>query len=166
MISIKEGGLKDLPVINNLAHAIWPAAYSAILSPEQLTYMLNNIYTLASLENQFLYLHHKFIVAYDENVPVGFASFSPEEEVSSVFHLHKIYILPRQQGSGTGKMLLDYVINTIKEVGATALTLNVNRYNKARFFYEKRGFIIAQEVDIDIGEGYFMNDYIMELPLK
>jgi len=166
MISIKEGGLKDLPVINNLAHAIWPAAYSAILSPEQLTYMLDNIYALASLENQFLHLHHKFIIAYNENVPVGFASFSPEEEESLVFHLHKIYVLPRQQGSGTGKMLLDYVINKIKEGGATSLTLNVNRYNKARFFYEKRGFIIAQEVDIDIGEGYFMNDYIMELSLK
>ena len=166
MISIKEAGLKDLPVINNLAHAIWPAAYCEILSPAQLTYMLNKIYALTFLENQLLNLHHNFIVAYDENVPIGFASFSPKEEEVSVFHLHKIYILPHEQGSGTGKMLLDYVINAIKKRGATALTLNVNRYNKARYFYEKRGFTIAHEVDIDIGEGYYMNDYIMELPFQ
>ncbi len=96
-------------------------------------------------------------------MPIGFASFSPKEEEISVFHLYKIYVPPRQQGTGTGKMLLDYVINAIKKRGATALTLNVNRYNKARYFYEKRGFTIAHEVDIDIGEGYFMNDYIMKL---
>ena len=163
MISIKEAGLKDLPVINTLAHVIWPAAYREILSPDQLKYMLNKIYALTFLENQFLNLHHNFIIAYDENVPVGFASFSPKEEDILVFRLHKIYVLPSQQGSGTGKMLLDYLINAIKKQGATVLTLNVNRYNKARYFYEKRGFTISGEVDIDIGEGFYMNDYIMEL---
>ena len=166
MISIKEAALKDLPVINNLAHAIWPSAYGEILSSGQLRYMLDKIYTLASLENQLLNLHHNFIIAYDENVPVGFASFSSKEEDISVYHLHKIYVLPRQQGSGTGKMLLDFVVNAIKDRRATALTLNVNRYNKARFFYEKKGFTISGEVDIDIGEGYFMNDYVMELLLQ
>ena len=75
-------------------------------------------------------------------------------------------MLPNQQGNGTGKMLLEHVVNSIKEKDATALTLNVNRYNKARYFYEKHGFTIEEEVDIDIGEGYFMNDYIMELNLK
>ena len=163
MILIKEAGLKDLPVINKLAHVIWPAAYGEILSPDQLTYMLNKIYALNFLENQLLHLHHNFIIAYDENVPVSFASFSPKEEEVSVFHLHKIYVLPNRQGSGTGKILLDYVINAIKKRGATALTLNVNRYNKARYFYEKKGFTITHEIDIDIGEGYFMNDYIMRL---
>ncbi len=74
-------------------------------------------------------------------------------------------MLPDQQGNGTGKMLLEHVVRSIKERDATALTLNVNRYNKARYFYEKRGFTIAQEVDIEIGEGYFMNDYIMKLSL-
>ena len=29
-------------------------------------------------------------------------------------------------------------------------------------FYEKLGFQIIKEEDVDIGNGYFMNDYIME----
>jgi hypothetical protein len=45
------------------------------------------------------------------------------------------------------------------------MILNVNRYNKARFFYEKFGFKIIDEVDISIGNNYFMNDYVMELNL-
>jgi ribosomal protein S18 acetylase RimI-like enzyme len=43
--------------------------------------------------------------------------------------------------------------------------LNVNRYNKARFFYEKLGFVIMKEEDIDIGSGYYMIDYVMEKKL-
>jgi len=58
------------------------------------------------------------------------------------------------------------VVNSVKGMSATSLTLNVNRHNKARFFYEKYGFVIIGEEDIDIGEGYFMNDYIMELSFK
>jgi len=163
---IKAAALNDLPVIHDLAYAIWPNAYGDILSPGQLKYMLDKIYSLSSLQNQLLNLHHNFIIVLDNDIPVGFASFSPKEENSSIFHLHKIYVLPNQQGNGTGKMLLEQVINSIKGMDATALMLNVNRYNKARYFYEKHGFTILEEVDIAIGEGYFMNDYIMELNLK
>ena len=165
MKSIKAAALNDLPVIHDLANAIWPHAYGDILSPGQLKYMLDKIHSINSLQNQLLNLHN-FIIVLDNVIPVGFASFSLREENSSVFHLHKIYVLPNQQGNGTGKMLLEYVANSIKEMGATSLTLNVNRHNKARYFYEKYGFTIEQEVNIDIGEGYFMNDYIMELNLK
>jgi len=102
--------------------------------------MLEKFNSLNSLHNQLLNSHHNFILVLDNNIPVGFASFSLKEEKSSVFHLHKIYVLPDQQGNGTGKMLLEYIINSIKKQDATALTLNVNRHNKARYFYEKHGF--------------------------
>jgi len=134
MKSIKAAGLNDLPVIHDLARAIWPFAYGDILSPGQLKYMLEKIYSLSSLQNQLLDLHHNFVLVFDKNIPIGFASFSPQEENSTVFHLHKISVLPNQQGNGTGKMLLEYVVNSVKERGATSLTLHVNRYNNARYF--------------------------------
>jgi GNAT superfamily N-acetyltransferase len=166
MKAIKAAGLSDLPTIHNLAQVIWPSAYGDILSAEQLNYMLDKMNSVASLQNQLIESKHTFILVLNENIPVGFASFSPKEKNSSVFRLHKIYVLPRQQGNGTGKMILEYIINSIKEMGATSLELNVNRFNKARYFYEKKGFVITGEEDIDIGEGYFMNDFIMELSLK
>ena len=165
MTSIKSAGFSDLPVIHNLAHRIWPDAYGDILSPEQLKYMLEEIYSLASLQNQFVALQHNFILVLDNNIPVGFASFSPKEKNGTIYRLHKIYVLPQQQGTGTGKLLLAHVINSIKSLGATSLELNVNRHNKARLFYEKQGFTIIGEEDIDIGQGYFMNDYVMSCQL-
>ncbi|MEI9808163.1 MAG: hypothetical protein WDO16_09960 [Bacteroidota bacterium] len=38
----------------------------------------------------------------------------------------------------------------------------MNRSNNAKLFYEKIGFIVIREEDIDIGNGYLMNDYVME----
>ena len=82
-----------------------------------------------------------------------------------LYKLHKIYALPDQQGKGIGKFIINYISGEIKPIGATALQLNVNRYNKAKGFYEKLGFKVIGEEDIDIGNGYLMNDYIMELGL-
>jgi ribosomal protein S18 acetylase RimI-like enzyme len=62
--------------------------------------------------------------------------------------------------------MLEHIISEIKLAGAKAMQLNVNRYNKSVHFYEKQGFTIIRQEDIDIGSGYFMNDFVMELPLS
>jgi hypothetical protein len=45
---------------------------------------------------------------------------------------------------------------------STALSLNVNRFYKACAFYHKKGSEIIKEVDIEIGHGYLMEDYVTE----
>jgi diamine N-acetyltransferase len=165
MISIRNATADDLPAIHDLAHKIWPAAYSHILSPEQLEYMLDLIYSFTSLRHQLLDLKHNFFIVLDKNNPSGFASFSQKEMNSETYRLHKIYVLPQQHGTGTGKLLLAHVINSIKSSGGNSIELNVNRHNKVRHFYEKLGFKIIGEEDIDIGKGFFMNDFVMRLGL-
>ena len=88
-----------------------------------------------------------------------------EVNLGTTWKLHKIYILATQQGKGTGKFVIDHIIKEIKLQGAIALQLQVNRNNKARSFYEKLGFVVIDEADFDIGNGYFMNDYVMEKKL-
>jgi ribosomal protein S18 acetylase RimI-like enzyme len=162
MIEIKPAKAEDLVVIHQLAHEIWPSAYLEILGQQQLDYMLDKIYSIASLQRQATVLHHQFVILFESGVPAGFASYSPHED-NSVYHLNKIYVLSARQGKNLGKELLNYVIVQVKKTGATSLQFNVNRYNKALHFYEKQGFKIIREEDIDIGSGYFMNDYVMEL---
>jgi ribosomal protein S18 acetylase RimI-like enzyme len=58
--------------------------------------------------------------------------------------------------------MIDHIIKEIQQQGATALQLQVNRHNKARSFYKKIGFAVMEEADFDIGNGYFMNDFVME----
>lgn len=45
------------------------------------------------------------------------------------------------------------------------MELNVNRENRARYFYERMGMRRLREGDFPIGEGYYMNDYIMGLDI-
>ncbi len=66
------------------------------------------------------------------------------------------------QGLGLGKELMTSVIDQVKTAGAKKLLLNVYRLNKAIAFYKKLGFDIIKEEDVDIGNGYFMNDYVMQ----
>ena len=164
MIEIKKARINDLAMISQLARDIWPTAYGSILSADQLKYMLEKIYSLSSLEHQYNVLKHHFIIVVEDEIPIGFASFSSHDD-PTVYHLNKIYVLPNQQGKNIGKKILTYILDEIKQTGATSLQLNVNRYNKALHFYEKQGFKIIREEDIDIGNGYFMNDYVMELKL-
>ncbi len=158
-LSIIPAAEDDIPLIRLLTNKIWPQTYSSIISKEQIDYMLEMMYSVQSLEKQ-MRTGAPFIIVYDEGEPVGFASYG---EISpNVFKLHKIYILPSQQGKGTGKFVIDYIIADIKNKGAAALQLQVNRRNKAKSFYEKIGFAVIKEFDFDIGNGYVMDDYLME----
>ncbi len=165
MLEIKNAGLNDIEKIRDLAGTIWPVAYEKILSPQQLTYMLNLFYSKEALITQ-LHSGHHFIIAYENNHAIGFASYSIKSSNNpEIYRLHKLYVLPGIQKKGTGSNLLNYIIESIKPLGAKILELNVNRHNEAFHFYTRLGFTISREEDIDIGEGYFMNDYVMEKKL-
>jgi ribosomal protein S18 acetylase RimI-like enzyme len=74
-------------------------------------------------------------------------------------------VLPSEQGKGLGKLLIDKAIEIAIAQNQKAIFLNVNKYNKARFFYEKLGFTIVKDEVIDIGNGYVMDDYVMEVAI-
>lgn len=157
-VVIRPASFNDIPYIKYIAEETWPVAYGKILSDDQLQYMLGLLYSASSLQQQ-MHDNHHFFLALDNYLPVGFASFSHFEH--KVYKLQKLYVLPTIQKSGTGKKLLQTVITTAQSMGAKQLLLNVNRNNNALSFYEKHGFKIIKEEDIDIGNGYFMNDYLM-----
>jgi len=162
-MTIRKASSADASLIRDMAYEIWPETYSQILSKDQLEYMLGLFYNEQKLKTE-IEQGVEFILVYEDVQPAGFASFSKTEP--EVYKLHKIYVLPSQQGKGTGRFIIDEVIKAIKQVGAMALQLNVNRNNNAKLFYEKLGFVVIREEDIDIGHGYFMNDYVMEKKLK
>jgi len=104
-------------------------------------------------------------MAIDNDICYGFAGFELNYNHQPQTKLHKLYILPGTQGKGIGKRLLDTVEAIAIQAGQNKLLLNVNRYNSAFGFYEKNGFTIQAEIDIAIGNGYFMNDFVLEKKL-
>ncbi len=161
---ISEVKTEQLSIIQDLAYRIWPSTYGEILSKIQLDYMLDKFYNLNYLQNQ-LENGQNFILISNEKVIVGFASYEFNFENSNKTKVHKIYVLPEIQGKGVGKILMDFIKNKAVEKTNSGLLLNVNRFNKAIIFYEKYGFTNVSLIDIEIGNGYLMQDYILELNL-
>ena len=162
MTTILKAAPQDLGTIQDLAKKIWPFAYGEILSVDQLEYMLEKFYSISSLTAQMNTMNHEFFLAIKNDAPIGFMSVGKSQNDPSIFTLHKIYVLPKFQGKSIGKLLLNFAIEKTKLEGGKSLQLNVNRHNKALHFYVKNGFEVILEEDIDIGKGYFMNDYRME----
>ena len=83
----------------------------------------------------------------------------------SYIRLHKLYVNPKQHHKGSGRRLLEFIYSVGHEYKLNALDLFVNRTNPAVNFYQKIGFEIEESVDLDIGNGYFMNDYRMKIKI-
>ncbi|GEL12074.1 Ribosomal protein S18 acetylase RimI [Flavobacterium glycines] len=161
MIHIVKATTADLKTITEIAHKTWPLTYGEILSEAQLSYMLETFYSDAALLKN-IESGHQFILAKEENTVLGFASFEHHYQNKNSTKIHKIYILPETQGKGIGKLLIDAIEKLAVENESESLLLNVNRFNKALTFYQKLGFKIIEEIDIELDHGYLMEDYIME----
>jgi ribosomal protein S18 acetylase RimI-like enzyme len=163
MTTIRDAVIEDIPLIRRLAQEIWPSTYGELLSPEQLAYMLDLFYSPAALDTQ-MREGHRFLILEEDKVPQGFADFSEIDPPGTV-KLNKLYVLPSGQGKGWGRQLLEQVIRLSEALEAHAIQLQVKRDNKAKHFYEKMGFRVLHELDLEIGKGYFMRDYVMNYDL-
>jgi RsiW-degrading membrane proteinase PrsW (M82 family)/ribosomal protein S18 acetylase RimI-like enzyme len=156
---IRKAYPADIRLIHSLAHKIWPATYSSILSIEQSNYMMEKMYSEEALQRD-MEDGKEYILIYDGVEVVGFASYG--WIAPGINKLHRIYFLPQVQGKGFGKQTIERIGAAVVKAGGNSLQLNVNRHNPAKGFYEKIGFTVIREEDIDIGNGFFMNDYVME----
>jgi len=163
-IIITRAALADRDFIRSVSERTWPSTYGHIISQEQIDFMMNWMYSDESLATQMNTGCEFYIASIKkedgELDAVGFCSVSPEE---GAHKLNKLYVLPPAQGTGAGKALLNKSIEVAKAAGSTSLFLQVNKLNTAYTFYLKKGFIKESEFKFDIGNGFYMDDYVMRL---
>jgi ribosomal protein S18 acetylase RimI-like enzyme len=158
-ITIRTATEQDIPLLNQLGEKSFFPTYLPFISEEQVSYMFHMMYDVAALRQQMQERGDIFFIAYSGTEPLGFASC--QHQPGGITKLHKLYVLPGLQVKGTGKALLSHVEQAAKAAGQEQVLLNVNRHNNAVEFYRKCGYSIHAEEDIDIGNGFFMNDYEM-----
>lgn len=165
MLNIYTATSSDFPIIQEIAYVTWPHTFSAILSKEQISYMIEMMYSTAALTEQTTQKKHQYLIVKDETKNLGYASYELNYKGLSKTKIHKIYILPEAQGKGVGKLLMNTITAIAKENQDTCLSLNVNRDNSAFDFYRNIGFEKVGEENIDIGDGFLMEDFIMDKKL-
>lgn len=155
-ISFRRAIADDIPIIYQLAQKIWREYYPAIISLEQIDFMLADRYSKRAIE-EGMQRGEAFFLAYVDEEPVAYSSIELKE---SFYYLHKFYLDVSKHRIGVGQHFFDYLL---MEIDSTKpIKLQVNRKNiKAINFYFKVGFVIEAVGDFDIGGGYFMNDFVM-----
>ena len=159
-LSIKVASIEDIPAIVKIAYDTWFVTYQDVISQAQIEYMFGEMYTPESIYKQMDFYKHAFLILYQAEMPIGFASYGKLEEPINTYKLQKLYLLPSQQNKGFGRMLLNEVEKQVAGLGADHLQLNVNRKNPALSFYEKLGYEIIETVDIPFAE-FWLNDYVL-----
>lgn len=155
---------KDIPLIQDLAKRSWENAYTEILTTEQMEFMLNTMYSEAEISEHLKNLNYHYYLVFDEilNVFDGFLGYENHYEKQTT-KLHRIYLVPESKGKGLGKKTLEFLNEKVKESGNNRIILNVNKYNSAQKFYESQGYKVYDEGIFDIGNGFVMDDYLMEI---
>ena len=175
---ISQASGEDIMCIHDMAQVVFRHTYREILSLEQMEYMMDWMYSPANLQKQ-LDEGHVYYIAYRDGKPCGYVSVQPEgpaDDGRLLFHLQKIYVLPSEQGHGLGRALFDRAVAHVREVAGgcvegcvegcgARIELNVNRNNPSIGFYHHLGLRILRQGDFHIGNGFYMNDYIMGLEL-
>jgi len=156
-ITYRKAEKTDCKLIYDLAEEIWNKHYVPIIGQQQVNYMLQTLYSEKALIQQ-MNEGQNFTIIHLNLTPIGYFSISRKKEVS---FLHKLYIDSQFQSKGIGTEIMNEIYAQSK--GANSIELTVNRQNfKTINFYFKNGFKIKSVEDFDIGNGYFMNDFVMK----
>ena len=158
---ITKATIKDISLIQDLAQKSWRSHYPGIISHEQIDFMLDLMYSEEEITSQFNNPnYHYYLLGNEENF-YGIMGFENHYEQNTT-KLHRIYITEDGKGKGLGKEAIQFLKNQILEVGDQRIILAVNKQNPSYHFYLSQGFKVYEEGVFDIGNGFVMDDYLME----
>jgi diamine N-acetyltransferase len=164
MIVVDAATHADLAAVQALARRIWFAHYPGIISIAQIEYMLERGYDNATL-TRFLDSPGAGLALARDPEPIGFAAWY-RTEAPATSKLDKLYVAIEHRGKGVGRRLIEHVEQAARRDGSSALVLNVAKRNEASIaIYRHCGFSVRDEVVVDIGNGFVMDDYVMAKPL-
>jgi ribosomal protein S18 acetylase RimI-like enzyme len=148
----------DYLLIEQLANTIWREHYPAIITKEQIEYMLAKYNSVKAIEAQINEGSQFYLLVYD-GISAGYVAIKNEEDF---LFLSKLYVKKEFRGKQIGKVTLQFIDAEAKRNNLKSIQLKVNKYNtKSIEAYEKLGFKIVKETITDIGEGFIMDDYVL-----
>ena len=150
---------KAVKELSEMASAIVKEYYDPIIGAMQNDYMIEKFQSVPAIKRQLSKGYRYYMVRMGED-RIGFIAFYPR---GSAMYLSKLYLYKRERGKGYARPILDFVIAAAKAEGLTAIELNVNRNNDTVHIYEKLGFEVLREEKNDIGNGFFMDDFVYQL---
>ncbi len=154
----------DFRQLEPFAASIWEQHYTPIIGADQVAFMLNKYQSAKAMSDQFS-AGYKYAVVICGDQKAGYFAYDGKAE-KEVF-ISKLYIHKDFRRRGLGRRILDFISNEARVLGCTAMTLSVNKDNSNSIqFYIAYGFQTIKAQKVAIGEGFYMDDYVMSYPVE
>lgn len=153
----------DVHRVVKVAEVVWREANTAFCSEEQVEYMIEQFQSYSAVMGQLMQGYRYFVIEQDGDI---LAYFGVQPQGDRLF-LSKFYILKQNRGRGIFSMGLNFMSALCREQGLRAIYLTVNRNNTHAYeVYLHKNFKVIDQAVADIGCGFVMDDYIMELEIE
>ena len=154
----------DFKQLEPFAASIWEQHYTPIIGADQVAFMLNKFQSAKAMFDQFLG-GYKYALVLCGGQQAGYFAYDGKAE-NEIF-ISKLYIHKDFRRRGLGKRLLDFIAKEAQALGCTAMTLSVNKDNLDSIqFYISYGFQTIKTQKVAIGEGFYMDDYVMSYSVQ
>ena len=154
---------EEIEKLANLASEIWHEYWTVILSAEQIDYMVDRFQSKEAIKKQIEGERYVYNILEDNGNILGYFGIAPKD---NYLFLSKLYIKKEFRNLGCGRLAFNKIKQLAQQFNKKSIQLTVNKNNintiKA---YEKWGFKTIDAVVTDIGNGFVMDDYIMEFEL-
>ena len=151
---------KELQEVADLATEIWHEFFPCILTDEQIDYMVEKFQSEDAMQDQITNQGYSYYQVRLGNCLIGYTGVKKEEKR---LFLSKIYLKREYRGKGYASKVFRFLEDLGRNKGCNTMYLTVNRYNENSIaVYKKRGMKVVKEQVTDIGNGFVMDDFVME----
>ncbi|MDO5398541.1 MAG: GNAT family N-acetyltransferase [bacterium] len=150
---------EEFDSLAELASEIWHEHFTSIIGEAQVEYMLEHFQSSAAMQEQVRNDGYSYYCVCDGGEVCGYCAICPHEDY---MYLSKFYMRADFRRKGIGRKMMDFIAGETKKAGLPKIRLNVNKYNFAIDVYKRLGFSITADEVNDIGNGFVMDDYVME----
>ena len=155
---------EDMPRLAELASRVWHEYFPCILTEEQIDFMVEKFQSLPAMTDQVENQGYEYYFLCDGGEPVGYMGIQPQEDK---LFLSKLYLTKENRGKGYSSQAFSFLEEYSLKNGKKAIWLTVNKYNDHTIdVYRHRGFQTVRSQVSDIGNGYVMDDYVMEKEIR
>ncbi len=150
---------QEIELLAEVSNEIWHEYFPCILTPEQIDYMVEKFQSKQPMTKQIEDGYLYYLVR-EENQIIGYIGLHPENEK---LFLSKLYLKKEARNHGYASQMLSFIETVTKKIGLSTIYLTVNKYNAHTItVYKKKGFVTVKDQVSDIGNGFVMDDYVME----
>lgn len=167
---VETDGQKEL--LAKAADEIWHEYWPPLIGAEQTDYMVDSFQSRTAIERDMAEHAYEYWLLYaseeEGGAPgegerlVGYTGGHVESETNRFF-ISKIYLYAAERGKHFATRVIEHYVTLCRARGLSAMYLTVNKHNELGVrAYKGNGFEVIDAVETDIGEGFIMDDFIME----